>query len=146
MRFSTTLELGGKTATGIAVPEDVVLGLGRGRRVPVRVTLNGYTYRSSIASMGGRFLIPLSAEHRAGAGVAAGEQIEVDLEVDDEPREVEVPADLATALADDPAAQQAFAGLSYSGRRRLVLAVEAAKAPETRARRVAKTVSDLRPA
>ena len=109
----------------------------------MRVTVNGYEYRSSIASMGGRFMLGLSAEVRAGAGVSAGDEIELDLQLDDAPREVEVPDDLAQALAASPSAQRAFEALSYSNRRRLVLAVEAAKAAETRQRRIAKTVADL---
>lgn len=145
VRFRTTVELGGKTATGMPVPADVVVGLGRGRRVPVTVTLNGYTYRSTVASMGGVFLIPLSAEHREGAGVAAGDEVDVDVEVDDQPRDVEVPADLQAALDADVVVRQAFDALSYSNKRRLVLAVDGAKAPETRARRIAKIFGELRP-
>ena len=91
MKFNSTVELGGKTATGYEVPEEVVTGLGGGKRPKVRVTINGYTYRSSIAPMGGKFMLPISAENRAGAGVQAGDQIEVEVEIDNEPREVNVP-------------------------------------------------------
>lgn len=143
MRIRAILEQHGKTATGVEIPDDVVEALGGGRRPPVRVTVNGYEYRSSVASMGGRFLLGLSAEVRAGAGVSAGDEIELDLELDEAPREVEVPDDLAHALTASPAAERAFEALSYSNRRRLVLAVEAAKAAETRQRRIAKTVADL---
>lgn len=143
MRIRAILEQNGKTATGVQIPDDVVEALGAGKRPPVRVTVNGYEYRSSIASMGGRFMLGLSAEVRAGAGVSAGDEIELDLQLDDAPREVEVPDDLAQALAASPSAQRAFEALSYSNRRRLVLAVEAAKAAETRQRRIAKTVADL---
>ena len=143
VRISATLEQHGKTATGVEVPAAVVEELGAGRKPPVVVTINGYQYRSSIAVMGGRFLLPVSAEVRAGAGVAAGDVLEIELALDDAPREVEVPADLAEALAADAEARAAFDALSYSNRRRLVLAVEAAKAPETRQRRIAKTVADL---
>ncbi len=143
VRISATLEQHGKTATGVEVPAAVVEELGAGRKPPVVVTINGYQYRSSIAVMGGRFLLPVSAEVRAGAGVAAGDVLEIELALDDAPREVEVPADLAEALAADAEAHAAFDALSYSNRRRLVLAVEAAKAPETRQRRIAKTVADL---
>ncbi|MCO1656788.1 YdeI/OmpD-associated family protein [Pseudonocardia humida] len=144
MRFRTTVELSRKTATGIEVPDAVVTGLG-GKRVPVRVTINGRTYRSTVAVMGGRYLLPVSAEVRAAAGVAAGDEIEVEVEVDTEPRVVEVPADLAAALAEVPAAQAAFAALSYSNQRRHVLSVEGAKAADTRARRIAKVVAEVSP-
>jgi hypothetical protein len=86
------VQLNGKTATGIEVPAEVVAGLGPGQRPPVRVTIGDYSYRTTVARMGGRFLVSLSAENRAAAGVAAGDEVDVDLELDDAPREVEVPA------------------------------------------------------
>jgi hypothetical protein len=138
-----TLELHGKTATGVEIPEDVVTALGGGKRPPVRVTINGYEYRTSIGSMGGRAMLPVSAEVRAASGVSAGDEIEILLALDDAPREIEVPDDLASSLAEVPAAKSAFEALNYSNKRRLVLAIEAAKAPDTRQRRVAKTVADL---
>jgi hypothetical protein len=138
------LELARTTATGIEVPPEVVAALGGSRRPAVTVTLRGHRYRSTVASMGGRFLVPVSAEVRAAAGVAAGDVVEVTLELDDAPRAVEVPADLAEVLAGDPAAQAAFAALSYSHQRRHVLAVEGAKAAATRERRVAKVLAELR--
>jgi hypothetical protein len=143
MRFHTTLEQGGKTATGFRVPEEVVSALGAGRRPPVRVAINGYTYRSTVAVMGGVSMIGVSAEHRAGAGVAGGDQIDVDLELDTAPREVDLPADLAAALDADPDARRTFDALSYSNRSWHVLSVEGAKTPETRARRIAKSVAAL---
>jgi hypothetical protein len=143
MHFRATVILGGKTATGIQVPDEVVEQLGAGKRPPVRVTINGYTYRTTVAPMGGDFWIPLSAENRAGAATAAGEEITVEIELDTEPRSVEVPADLAAALDADPAAQEAFAKLSYSNQRRHVLSVEDAKTPETRQRRIEKVVATL---
>jgi bifunctional DNA-binding transcriptional regulator/antitoxin component of YhaV-PrlF toxin-antitoxin module len=145
VKFSSTLELGGRTATGLEVPADLVEALGGGKRPKVTVTLAGYTYRSSIAAMGGRYLIPVSAEVRERTGVAAGDVLEVEVALDDAPREVEVPPDLAAALAADPAAAAAFTGLSYSHQRRHVLSVEGAKAAETRARRVAAVVAALQP-
>jgi Bacteriocin-protection, YdeI or OmpD-Associated/Domain of unknown function (DUF1905) len=144
VRFRATVELGGKTATGIEIPAEVVESLGSGKRPPVRVTVNGHTYRSSVATMGGRFMLPVSAEHRTSAGVAAGDEVDVDVELDSEPREVSVPADFAEALDRDPEAKQYFGGLSYSHKLRHVLAIEAAKAAETRQRRIAKAVSMLR--
>ena len=143
MRFQATLEQGGKTATGIHVPDEVVAGLGSSRRPPVRVTFAGHTYRSSVASMGGRFMLPVSAAIREQTGVAAGDELDVEIELDSEPREVTVPEDLAAALADAPAARERFERLSYSNKRRYVLAIEGAKAAETRARRIAKTVEEL---
>jgi hypothetical protein len=145
MEFRTELELHSRTATGLVVPDDVVAGLGTGKRPAVVVTLNGHRYRSTIARMGGRYLLPVSAEVRAAAGVAAGDVVDVAVEPDTEPRVVEVPADLAAALAEVPAAQAAFAALSYSHQRAHVLAVEGAKAAATRERRVAKVVEAVTP-
>jgi hypothetical protein len=144
MRFRATLQLGGKTATGIVVPPDVVDALGAGKRPPVRVTINGHTYRSTVASMGGQFMLGVSAENRESARVAAGDEIEVELELDTEPRELAIPPDLASALEREPDAKRFFDGLSYSKKQRLVLPIEDAKTAETRERRVAKAVSTLR--
>jgi len=143
MEFTTTIVLGGKNATGLVVPDEVMAGLTSARKAAVAVTLNGYTYRSSVAVREGKFMIPVSAEVRDGAGVAAGDEVEVGLELDTAPRVVEVPEDLAAALAAAPAAKAAFDGLSYSRQRAHVLAVEGAKAAETRQRRVAKVVAEL---
>jgi hypothetical protein len=144
VRFRTTIELGGRTATGLEVPAEVVEALGVGKKPPVRVTIGGHTYRSTVAVMGGRYLLPLSAENRAAAGVAAGDEVDVDVELDTEPREVAVPADLSAALEGDDAAREAFERLSYSHRRRHVMAIEDAKTPETRQRRVTKALEMLR--
>lgn len=142
-RFRTTLLLGGKTATGMEVPPEVVEGLGAGKRPQVRVTIAGHTYRSTVAVMGGVYMLGVSAEHRAAAGVAAGDELDVELALDTEPREVAVPEDLAAAL-DAADARQAFDALSYSNRLRYALAVDSAKKPETRKRRIAETVNVLR--
>jgi len=144
MRFRATVELGGKTATGIEVPEDVVAALGSGNRPPVTVTVGGHSYRTTVARMGGRFLVPLSAENRAAAGVAAGDQVEVDIEPDRGPREVAVPGDLAAALARDDTARANFDGLSFTHRKEWVRWIEEAKKPETRTTRLARTVESLR--
>jgi hypothetical protein len=144
VRFRTTIELGGRTATGLEVPAEVVEALGVGKKPPVRVTIGAHTYRSTVAVMGGRYLLPLSAENRAAAGVAAGDEVDVDVELDTEPREVAVPADLSAALEGDDAAREAFERLSYSHRRRHVMAIEEAKTPETRQRRVTKALEMLR--
>ncbi len=144
MRFRATLALAGKTATGIEVPEEVVASLGAGKRPPVRVTVNGHTYRSTIAVMGGAFMVGVSAENRASAGVGAGDEIDVDIELDTEPRVLEVPPDLLEAVNADADAKRFFNGLSFSRRQRFVLQVEGAKTAETRRRRVARSVEDLR--
>lgn len=143
MRFKTTLELAGKTATGFRVPPDIVEALGKGKRPPVIVTINGYTYRNTVAVYGDEYLLGVSAEHRAASGVQAGDELEVDLELDTEPREVEVPSDLAGALAAAPEAKRFFESLSYSNKRRLTLSIEDAKTPETRQRRIETTVGKL---
>ena len=144
MRFRATIQQGGKTATGIEVPERVVEALGSGRRPAVKVTINGYTYRSSVAVLGGRYMVGVSAEHRAGAGVAGGDEVEVDIELDTAPREVTVPADLAAALDAEPAARRTFDGLSYSNQSWHVLQVEGAKTDETRQRRITRSVDTLK--
>ena len=143
MKFRTSLELHGKTATGIEVPDDIVAALDAGKRPAVRVTVNGHSWRSTVAVMGGRNLVGVSAENRAAAGVSAGDVIDVELVLDTEKREVEVPADLEAALTANPDAAAAFAALSYSNKSRHVLSIEGAKTDETRARRIAKAVSDL---
>jgi hypothetical protein len=144
MKFTTTLELAGTTATGIRVPDEVVVTLGAGKRPKVNVTINGYTYRSTVMPYTGANMLPVSAEVREGAGVSAGEEIEVELTLDTAPREVTVPDDLQAALDNDLTAKQFFEGLSYSNKRRLVLAVEGAKTAETRERRIGKTIDQLR--
>jgi Bacteriocin-protection, YdeI or OmpD-Associated/Domain of unknown function (DUF1905) len=143
MRFRSTLRLGGKTATGIPVPPEVVGSLGPGKRPPVRVTINGHTYRSTVASMGGAFMLPVSADNRERAGIAAGDDVDVDIELDTEPRRVTVPVDFAEALEREPAAKQAFDTLPYSHQSRHVLAVEEAKTAETRQRRIDKAITML---
>ena len=143
MRFRTTILQSGKTACGIQVPPDVVAGLPN-RRASVRVTINGYTYRSSIAVMVGVFMVGVSAGNRAASGATAGDVVDVDIEFDTAPRELTVSADLSAALDREPEARRSFDGLSYSNRQRHVLGVEGAKIAETRVRRIAKSVEMLR--
>ena len=143
--FTTTLWAAGGSNVGIVVPEDIVLGFGRGKRVPVVVTIDGdYSYRNSIASMGGRFLISFNAETRAATGKSAGDEIEVTLDVDDEPRTVDIPAELAAALAADPAAAQVWSTLSNSKQRAHAQSVADAKSENTRTRRVQNIMEALR--
>jgi hypothetical protein len=143
MKFTAPLELHGKTATGIEVPEDVVAGLNAGKRIPVRVTINGYTYPSTIAPYNGRYLLPVSAEVRAGAKVAAGDTLTITLEVDATERKIAVPDDLAAVLKKNAKARAFFESLSLSNQRGYVDWIEQAKKPETRATRVEKTVELL---
>jgi hypothetical protein len=144
MRFRTTVQLEGKTATGFRVPGDVVEALGKGKRPPVQVTIGSHSYRSTIAAYGDLFMLPLSAENREAAGVKAGDEIDVGLDLDTAAREVMVPADFAAALATEPEAGRFFAGLSYSQQRWFVLGIEGAKTAETRQRRIESAVARLR--
>jgi len=142
--FTTTLWSAGGNNVGIVVPEPVVAGLGRGKRVPVVVTVDGgYTYRTTVASMGGQYLVSFNAETRAATGRGAGDEVEVTLEVDDAPRTVEVPAALALVLDADPDAAAAWSALSASKQRQHAVSVEGAKTPETRDRRVEKVLAAL---
>jgi hypothetical protein len=143
VRFRATVEQAGRTATGIEVPETVVEGLGAGKRPPVRVTINGYTYRSTVASMGGRFMVGVSAENREASGVVGGDVVDVDIELDTAPREVTVPKDFAAALMKDAKAKKTFDGLSYSNKGWHVQSIEGAKTDETRQRRIAKSIDAL---
>ena len=144
MRFHTTILQSGKTATGIQVPDEVVAALGAGKRPPVKVTINGYTYRSTVAVMGGVFMVGVNAENRAAAGVAGGEEVDIDIELDTQERTVDVPHDLAAALDAEPEARRTFDGLSNSNKSWHVLQVQGAKTEETRQRRIASSIAKLR--
>jgi hypothetical protein len=140
-KFKTSiLQADGMNATGIVVPDAVVEKLGAGKKPKVAVTLKGYTYRSTVAVMGGKYMLPLAKKHRDAAGVKANDKVEVTLELDTAPREVEVPKDLAAALKKADLTN-AFAALSFTHRKEHVRAIEEAKAPETRARRIEKAVA-----
>jgi hypothetical protein len=145
MRFRTTLLGTGATTVGFEVPKDVVDALGAGKRPPVVVTLNGsYSYRNTVAVYGDVFMLGVAAVHREASGVAAGDEVDVDLELDTAPREVAVPDDLARALATDAAAKRTWDELSYSNRRYHAELIEGAKSAETRQRRVDKAIATLR--
>src|SRR5215212_560873 len=143
MEFHSTVELGGKTATGIEVPADVVETLGGGGRPAVTVTVGGHTYRTTVAPMGGRFMIPLSAENREASGLAAGDEVDVEIALDTAPREMKAPDDLAKALHASPEAEAFFESLSFSHRRSYVDWIVSAKKDETRQRRVEQAVELL---
>lgn len=141
--FATTVagEIG--TPTGIEIPAVSMAELGPKKNPAVKVTLSGYTYRSTVAVMGGKFMVSLSAAHRAASGLQAGDAVEVILELDLEPRTVEIPDDLAAALAQKEGATDAFDRLAPSRRKEFVRQVVEAKAQETRTRRIRKIVADL---
>jgi hypothetical protein len=143
MRFRAELQRSGRTATGFQVPDEVVVSLGGGGRPKVVATVNGYRFRSSIARMGDSYWLGVSAERRAAAGVEGGEVLDVDVELDVAPREIEVPDDLRAALDAAPAAKAFWETLSFSNQRFHVDQLTAAKTEETRARRLAKSLSLL---
>jgi bacteriocin resistance YdeI/OmpD-like protein/uncharacterized protein DUF1905 len=144
MRFRTELESTGKTTAGFEVPASVVEGLGGGGHPKVTVTVDGFTFRTSIAKMGGRFLLGVSGERRAQSGMTPGQAYDVDVELDTAPRETEVPEDLAAALTADAAAKKFWDTLSHSKQSWHVHQVTSAKKAETRAARVEKSVTMLR--
>ena len=140
-KFKTTLRVAtDMDAMGIEVPPAIVEGFGQGKRPKVTVTLKGYTYRSTVSVMSGKFMLPLAKVHREAAGVTGGDKVEVTLELDAAPREVEVPKDLAAALKK-AGVRAAFDKLAFTHRKEHVRAIEEAKAPETRARRIERAVA-----
>jgi Bacteriocin-protection, YdeI or OmpD-Associated/Domain of unknown function (DUF1905) len=143
MKFQTTVLTAGKTTTGVAVPAAIVDALGGGKRPKVRVTIGEYTFRNSVAPMNGTHMLGLSADVRRQTGVAGGDVIEIELQLDTEPREVTIPADFAAALDLQPHARAFFDQLSYSNRSAHVLSIEGAKTDATRQRRIEKSVSTL---
>ncbi len=144
MKFHTTIKQSEGTATGIEIPDEVVAGLGPGKKPPVKMNVNGYAYRSTVATIDGRFMVGFSADHRAASGLKGGDQVDVDIELDTEPRTVDVPADLQSALDAEPAAQATFDKLSNSLKGYHVYQVTSAKTDETRQRRIEKSIATLR--
>ncbi len=142
MRFETTLLQTGNT-TGVEIPPEVIEALGGGRRPAVTLTVNGYSYRSTVGVMGGKSLVPFSSEHRAASGLKGGEAITVDVELDAAPREVVVPGDFANAL-EAAGARAAFDKLAFSHRKEHVRAIEDAKTADTRGRRIEKAIEKLK--
>ena len=141
--ITTVLQDEGSNATGLPVPAEAVAAMGKGKKPPVKVSIGSHTYRSTVAAYGDVFMLPLSAQNRQAAGVKAGDTVEVTIELDTEARTVEVPADLARALAEKPGATAAFEALSYTLRKEYVRQVETAKATETRLRRIAGIVAKM---
>ena len=134
---------GGNTA-GFEIPDAVVEELGGGRRPKVVVTVGAHTWRSSIANMGGRFMLGVSMANPEAAGVAAGQLLDVDVELDTAPRTVEVPDDLAAELEGDADARSRWDGWSFTRQNEAARTLTEAKKPETRARRLAKVLAELR--
>ncbi|MER5887224.1 YdeI/OmpD-associated family protein [Streptomyces sp. NPDC001941] len=143
MKFRTFVEPP-EPMRGLEVPPEVVAALGGDARPPVTITLNGHSWKSRVALLRGRHLLGLSLANRRAAGVDVGDEVEVDLELDTEPRVVVEPPDFARALDDDPVARAAYDKLAYSHKREHVRAVESAKKPETRQRRIEKAITTLR--
>jgi hypothetical protein len=143
MRFETTVLTAGKTTTGVAVPAGIVEGLGGGKRPKVRVTIGEHTFRNSVAPMNGVYMLGLNADVRQQTGIAGGDIIEIELQLDTEPRQVIVPADFAAALDREPQARNFFDKLSYTNRSAHVLSIEGAKTDTTRQRRIEKAVTTL---
>lgn len=142
--FHTTLLTAGKTATGIEIPPKVIEQLAAGKKPAVEVTINGYTYRSTVAVMGGRYMVGVSADVREAAKVKGGDQVDIQLALDTKPRVVAVPPVLAAALKKDAKANARFESLSVSGKKRLTFPIELAKTDETRDRNLAKAMAELK--
>lgn len=143
MKFRTKILQAGKTATGVEFPPKVVEALGAGKRPPVSVTINGYTFRSTVAVMGGKYMLGISADVREAAGVAGGDTVDVQAELDTVPREMTVPPELSKALARNPKAKAFFDQLSYSKKRLYTAPIESAKTDETRQRNLDKAIAAL---
>jgi len=144
MKFRTTIRQSEGSATGIEIPDDVMAALGAGKKPPVKLSVNGYAYRSTVATVDGKSMVGFSAAHRTASGLNGGDAVDVDIEVDTEPRIVELPEDLAAALDAEPKARETFDKLSNSMKGYHVSQVLDAKTPETRQRRIEKSISVLR--
>lgn len=143
MKFRTKVLQAGKTATGIEFPTKVIDALRAGKRPPVSVSINGHTFRSTVAVMGGKYMLGINADVREAAGVAGGDTVDVEVELDTAPREVTVPPELSKALARNPKAKKFFDELSYSKKRLYTVPIESAKTDETRQRNLDKAMAAL---
>ena len=144
MKFRTTIQQGDKTATGIQIPNEVIEALGAGKKPPVELVVNGYVYRTTVATVSGNYMVGFSADHRAASGLCGGDEVDVEIEVDTQPRTVDVPADLESALDAEPKARETFDKLSNSMKGYHVSQVTGAKTDETRQRRIEKSIAVLR--
>jgi antitoxin component of MazEF toxin-antitoxin module len=142
MKFRTVIMQIGNN-TGINVPPEIIEKLGAGKKPAVVVTLNNYTYRSTVAVMGGRYMISLSAENRKNASVKGGDELEITIMLDTEPRTVELPADFQKGLDNNKQAQMAFEKLSPSRKKAIVVSINEAKTEETRSKRIEKAINSL---
>jgi Bacteriocin-protection, YdeI or OmpD-Associated/Domain of unknown function (DUF1905) len=143
LTFSTILLQAGKTATGIEIPDEIIESLGAGKKPPVKVTINGFTYRSTVAVMGGVFMVGVNAENRIGAKINGGDAIEVAIELDTEKRVVVVPPDFQEILDNNLAAKKKFETLSYTNQKEMVISIADAKTEETKQKRIAKALGSL---
>jgi hypothetical protein len=142
-KFQTTIVTAGKTATGICIPDEIIEKMGAGKKPPVKVTLNAYTYRSTVAVMGAKFMVGVSADIRAASGVKGGDNLWVEIELDNDTREVVLPPDFKKALDENVKAKKHFESLSYSKQKNHITLIEQAKSEETRLKRIAKALNDL---
>lgn len=142
MKYNTKIVQMGNN-TGIDVPETIIESFGVGKKPPVIITLNNYTYRSTVAVMGGQYLVSLSAEHRKNANVAGGDEVEITIELDTEPRIVELPIDFKMALDKNKIAKDNFEKISNSKKKALVLSITDAKTEETKSKRIDKAINLL---
>lgn len=138
MKFKTKIFTGGGNTAGFWIPEEIVKSFGKGKRVPVVVTINGYSYKNTITSYEGKFAIGVSMENREKANVKVGDEVEIDLQHDDKPRTVEVPKDMQKELDKNPKAKEIFEKLAYSYKKEYVRWINDAKKEETRISRLSK--------
>lgn len=144
MKFKTTLKQAeGSTATGIVIPDEVIAALGAGKKPPVKMVVNGYAYRSTVATVSGSYMVGFSADHRAASGLKGGDPVEVEIELDTGPRTVELPADFQAALNADAQAKATFEKLSNSLKGYHVSQVTGTKNPDTRLRRIERSIATL---
>lgn len=142
-KFKTTILTAGKTATGICIPDQIIESFNAGKKPPVKITLNGYTYRSTVAVMGGKYMVGVSADVRAASGVKGGDTLTIEIELDNEERKVELPDDFKKLLDKNLNAKKFFQALSYSKQKNYVTLIDQAKTEETRQKRMDKSISDL---
>ena len=142
-KFQTTILTTGKTTTGIVIPDEIIEKLNAGKKPPIKVTLNGYTYRSTVAVMGGRYMVGVNSDVRKASGVQGGDTLTVGIELDTEVREVALPSDFKKALDRNPEARKVFETLSNSKKTALVYPIAKAKKEETRMRNIEKALGIL---